>query len=239
MASRRPVRRDAEPCYRATVLPRGSVNPKLLRPPSVLLWRAGMRPPRPSVALALVAATLGCGTVESVSRPPSPAELARIDEASKATGGLTVLYVQPVYACASEPCFYHRAPRRPSIDFARLASMDARSITVESEIGRPTTIPLSEVRGVAVTGGRGRSAAIGAGILGVTVFVVTAVLLAVEAASLARASDGGDFGTDASRTAAAFVLGLGGAVVGAGFGYAIGSSKGSSIFFSFDPQPKP
>jgi len=58
-----------------------------------------MRPPCPSVAVAFVAATLGCGTVESVSRPPSPAEHARIGEASKATGGLTVDYVQPVDAC--------------------------------------------------------------------------------------------------------------------------------------------
>jgi hypothetical protein len=195
-----------------------------------------MRPPRPSVALALVAATLGCGTVESVSRPPSPAEVARIDEASKATGGLTVHYVQPVNACASWSCA--DVYRRP-IDFARLASVDARSITVESGLGRPTTIPLFQVKGVAVNGGGGRSAAIGAGILGGTVFVVTAVWLAIISARIARASDGGNVCSGLSCTAAAFVLGLGGAVVGAGFGYAIGSSKGSSIFFSFDPQPKP
>jgi hypothetical protein len=194
-----------------------------------------MRAPRPSVALALVAATLGCGTVESVSRPPSPAELARIDEASKATGGLTVHYIQPVNACASGLCADNRRP----IDFARLASVDARSITVESEIGRPTTMPLSEVRGVAVTGGRSRSAAIGAGILGGTVFVVTTVLVAIKETQIARASDGGDFCGGISCAVPGVVLGLVGAAVGAGVGYAIGSSKGSSIFFSFDPQPKP
>jgi hypothetical protein len=198
-----------------------------------------MRPPRPSVALALVAATLGCGTVESVSRPPSPAELARIDEASKATGGLTIHYVQPVNAWTGKRCADGVPPgayRRP-IDFARLASVDARTITVESEIGRPTTIPLSEVKGVAVNGGRGWPAAIGAGILGGTVFVVTTVLVESFEAKIARASDGGNFcgGASPSCLLPGVYLGLVGAVVGAGFGYAIGSS----IFFSFDPQPKP
>jgi hypothetical protein len=182
-----------------------------------------MRPPRPSVALALVAATFGCGTVESVSRPPSSAELARIDQASKASGGLTVEYVQTVEPCASGPC--PDADRRP-IAFARLASVDARSITVESEIGRPTTIPLSEVKGVAVSDGRGRSTAIGAGILGGAVFVVTTLSLQSRCPVSCAAPVGAFFG-------------LGGAVVGAVVGYAIGPRKGSSIFFSFDPQPKP
>jgi hypothetical protein len=185
-----------------------------------------MRPPRPIVALALVAATLGCGTVERVSRPPSPAELARISEASKATGGLTVRYVQPVQpvnACVDLPCANDRRP----MDFARLASVDARSITLESEIGRPTTIPLSEVKGVAVNAGEGWAALIGAGIVGGTVFAVTALSLENRCPVTSCAVPVGIF------------FGLGGAVVGAVVGYAIGRSKGSSKYFSFDPQPKP
>ncbi|HEY2730052.1 MAG TPA: hypothetical protein VGK52_08920 [Polyangia bacterium] len=195
-----------------------------------------MRPPLPSVALAFVAATLGCGTVESVSRPPSPAELARIGEASKAAGGLTVRYVQPVGACAWKRCAdgVPGAYLHP-IDFARLASVDGGTITVESELGRATTIPLSEVKGVAVNGARGRSAAIGAGILGGTAFVVTTVLVAIEEAKIERASDGGDFCGGIACAVPGVALGLVGALVGAGFGYAIGSNK----YFSFDPQPKP
>jgi hypothetical protein len=196
-----------------------------------------MRPPHPSVALVLAAATFGCGTVESVSRPPSPAELARINEASKATGGLTVRYVQPLDPCASAtgPCADDRRP----IDFARLASVDARSITVESESGRTTTIPLSDVEGVSVTGRQARSAAIGAAILGGTVFVVTTVLVAITEAKIARASDGGDLCGGIACAVPGLVLGLVGAGVGAGFGYAIGSNKRSSTFFSFDSEPKP
>ena len=106
-------------------------------------------------------------------------------------------------------------------------SVDARSITVESEIGRPATIPLSEVKGVAVNGGEGWAAASGAGILGGTVFVVTTCRWrAVAPSPLATAPVG-------------IVLGLGGAVVGAVVGYAIERTRGSSKYFSFDPQPKP
>jgi hypothetical protein len=195
-----------------------------------------MRLPHPTVALALVAATLGCGTVESVSRPPSSTELVHINETSEAAGGLTVRNVQVVGACTGKPCAggVSGADGRP-VDFARLAAVDARTITVESEIGRPTTIPLSEVKGVSVNGGRGRAAISGAGIVGVTVFVVTTVLVEIIEAKIARASDGGDLCSGISCAVPGVVFGLFGAVVGAGFGYAIGPTK----VFSFDPQPKP
>jgi len=117
--------------------------------------------------------------------------------------------------------------------------VDARSITVETESGRTTTIPLSDVEGVAVTGGRARSAAIGAGVVGGTVFVLTTVLAAITEAKIAHASDGGDLCGGISCAVPGLVLGVVGAGGGAGFGYAIGSNERSSTFFSFDSQPKP
>jgi hypothetical protein len=196
--------------------------------------RTVMRLARRSLALAMVATTLGCATYEHVARPPSPDELARIDEAAGARGPVTVLYIQPIGACIGGGCS-KGAPsaRRPPVTFARLASADARTLTFESASGVRTAIPLSEVEGVAVTSGRGRAAAIGAGVLGGTVLVVTTVWLTIVTERIIRGDDGGDFCSVSSCAGPVLLIGLAGAAVGAAIGAAIGSTK----VFQLDPPP--
>jgi hypothetical protein len=182
----------------------------------------------------MVATTLGCATYEHVARPPSPDEVARIDEVAGERGPVSVRYIQPLGACAGAGCV-KGAPssRRRPVDFSRLASADARALTFESASGVPTSIPLSEVEGVAVTSGRGRAAAIGAGVLGGTVLVVTTVWLTILTERIIRASDGGNFCSVASCAGPVLLIGLGGAAVGALIGAAIGSTR----VFQLDPPP--
>jgi hypothetical protein len=183
---------------------------------------------------ALLAA--GCATYEHVARPPSPDEVARIDEAAGARGPVTVRYVQPIGACTAGGCA-DGAPnraRRPAV-FARLASADARALTLEDASGVPTTIPLSDVEGLSVTGGRARAAAIGAGLLGGAVLVVTTVAVAILTAQIIRASDGVDYCNVGSCAGPVLLIGLGGAAVGAGLGAAIGGTR----VFQLDPSATP
>jgi hypothetical protein len=170
--------------------------------------------------LALFATTLGC-SFERVSRPPTPAEIARID-ASASGRKVNVRYVEPLVGAPSA--------RRLPVNFTRVVSADASTLTLEGPNGAPTAVPLSEVRAVSVNVRRGRAAAIGAGIVGGAVVGVATVVLAVQAASIIRASDGGDYCSVTSCAPAVLVLGLGGAAVGVLLGAAIGSNE----IFSFN-----
>jgi hypothetical protein len=190
-----------------------------------------MRPSLFPVAIAVAAATLGCAT-EYVDRPPTPRELSSIRDASDQGGPITIRYVQPVGACTGDGCVEgaSAAPHGPAT-FAHFLSVDDGALAAKTTSGVTTTIPLSEVEGITLTGRRGRSAAIGAAVVGGTAMAVTTVWLVIVTRAIIHASDGGNYCNVASCAPFVLGVGLGGAAVGALFGAVIGTRT----TFELDP----
>jgi hypothetical protein len=145
-----------------------------------------------TMAMLGALASSACATVEHVGRPPSAAEIARMNEAVEegralailgadlpeiprpppcAAGGCAQPQVQPLASCAGGSC--GPPPSRPVRDVPRtIAGTDGWNMTFDTKLGGALTMPLSSIAGVKISGAdRARGAAlgvtIGAGVDGV------------------------------------------------------------------------
>jgi hypothetical protein len=141
------------------------------------------------VPFALAGALSGCSTAERVGRPPSAAEIVRINEAAREGRALVVEYTPAATSpgrpalpsapcaagsCASPPvqplCAGSSCPpvaTSSDDDPASIDSADERELSLNLRNGARTTLPLEWVSGVKVTAhSRAPGAAIGAAIGG-------------------------------------------------------------------------
>jgi hypothetical protein len=167
----------------------------------------------PLIAVVLLALASGCSTTERVGRPPSPAEIASINDAARAGRALVVEYAEPL------------APQRLAEDPVTVASADAHDVTFITKDASPATLPLSSVAGVEVTAdGRVRGAVIG-GSIGAAL-ELGALALFVKA--LQGTNDPGapqSSGCNAKCGELIAIIGLEGALVGGLIGALIGTPR--------------
>jgi hypothetical protein len=188
-----------------------------------------------ATCLALLAS--GCVAHESVGRPPSPGEVARINEAAAGRGrGLRVEYVDPLSPCGGGSCGAaeaRTAARGELVIHPRsIAFCDDRQITFNTASGATQTIPTAAIKGVtARSSERERSAVIGAATgLGLGVVAALAGYVAANALSDPNAPKSSCDGCAAEvLIGLPVILGL----VGLGVGYAIGAPR----VFTFGDSP--
>jgi hypothetical protein len=206
---------------------------------------------RPFHLLALLTTiTLSaCATAESVGRPPSAAEIARINDAVQEGRALAVLgprvelpppcpeggcpqpVVQPIGRCAGGSC--GEPSPRPGRDAPRtIASADGWTITFNTKLGGALRLPLASVAGVKVSGAdRTRGALLGLAIgAGADAIIGGSILL------LSRTGDTNSNSApscDAGCVEVAFIAMIPALVAGAFVGSAIGVPR----YFLFDGAP--
>jgi hypothetical protein len=165
------------------------------------------------IAVVVLALAGGCSTTERVGRPPSPAEIARINDAARAGRALVVEYAAPL------------PPQRLADDPVTVASADTHDVTFITKDASPATLPLSSVAGVEVTAdGRVRGAVIG-GSIGAAL-ELGALALFVNA--LQGTNDPGapqSSGCNAKCGEFIAIIGIEGALVGSLIGALIGTPR--------------
>jgi hypothetical protein len=183
---------------------------------------------------SVVAASLslfagGCVSVEHVGRPPSAAEIARINyEATTSTSfavryapGVTPLLPGPQEACAGGAC----GPQTTA-DPSGVVGADAKNITFYLRNSQQATVPLASVEGVRVGRDRAHGALIGAIVFASVELGVVAVVAALLSGP--PSDPGGpqpSSGCDAKCGEAIVVLGVGSALMGGLIGAAIGAPR--------------
>jgi hypothetical protein len=167
----------------------------------------------PLIAVVLLAFASGCSTTERVGRPPSPAEIARINDAARAGRALVVEYAEPLQ------------PQRLSDDPITVAAADAHDVTFIMKDASPTTLPLSSVAGVEVTAdSRVRGAVIGGSLGAATELGALALLIA----ALQGTNDPGappSKGCEAKCVELFAIVAVEGALVGGLIGALIGTPR--------------
>jgi hypothetical protein len=195
---------------------------------------------------ALACVLLGCFTSERVGRPPSAAEIARINGAVDEGRALVVEYskkadlphprkpaagtcvagwcpsppVEPL--CSTAAC----AQLPPGFDHpARVQSADAFKLDLSLKNGARASLPLDWVDGLRVTGyGRARGAIIGASIgTGITASTLLVLVLALQGPKGNPIVPGQPHGCDAKCGGLFGLLTIQGALLGAIIGTAVGT----------------
>ncbi|HVU49972.1 MAG TPA: hypothetical protein VHL80_04755 [Polyangia bacterium] len=208
------------------------------------------------VPCALACALSGCFTSELVGRPPSAAELARINDAAEDGRALVVEYskkadlprpkkpapgtcvagwcpsppVEPL--CSTSAC----AQLPPGFEHpARVRSADAFKLELSLKNGAPASLPLDWVDGLEVTGyGHARGTIIGASIgTGVTASTLLVLVLALEGPNGDPIVPGQPHGCDAKCGGLFALLTLQGALLGG----IIGAAVGTPHEFKLAPPP--
>jgi hypothetical protein len=202
---------------------------------------------RSVIILSVAVASSACTVVERVGRPPSVAEVVRINEAitrghsvrvestdastypalrPRCAGGGCGTPVQPLPPCAGGACGPEpaRGPR-PVRDVPRTISfVDDQKITFDTKLGGQVSLPFDQVKSIKVSSAdRSLGALIGFGIGAAADVGFAAVLLAVSGAAVDN-DGGGSTGSrcTSSCEAAIGVLMLPALIAGTAVGYAIG-----------------
>jgi hypothetical protein len=196
--------------------------------------------------LVLLTCALGCVTRERIASPPTPAELARVDDAVAHGRSLVVDYspranppgrpppkppacdigpcptpVEPV--CASPAC----AELTPAVTRpAQVIAADPYTLTFGLRDGGRARLPLDRVDGLKVTGyGRGRGALIGASIgAGVTASTLLVLVLALDGPKGSSLVPGQPYGCDSKCRGLFGLITIEGAILGGIVGAVIGTS---------------
>jgi hypothetical protein len=121
----------------------------------------------------------GCVAHETVGRPPSHADVERINMYAQEHGDLRLEYVTPLPSCAAGACGREGSPGGLPDEIAMIADADARETAVWSRDGRMWKVPTSAIA-AATARSRSRGAAVGA-LIGVAVGVgLTAAFIALS-----------------------------------------------------------
>jgi hypothetical protein len=182
------------------------------------------------VALAVVS---GCATYDRVARPPSPSDIAGVNEIAARGGTFSLRYVEPLpLRAANAPAAPYDLPSPTG-----LVSADDERLVVSTAKGPPVAVPLARVKAIAVSGQRRDRGAILGGFIGAG----TGMVLDFGLYELARSmngslSDGGGNDTCGdNRCVLPFtVVALSTAAIGAAFGALIGSN---TVFELAPPRP--
>jgi hypothetical protein len=166
--------------------------------------------------VALVALTSGC-VYEHVGRPPSAAQVARINAWAEDSGALTVDYaVQPIGGA-------NQAPPLPVIDPISIASCDDRQVTFNTAAGGTSALPTPLIKAIRVPRGARQHAAVVGAEIGVVTGVAYSLLIgAMIAAFSSNNTCDHDCGTVAV-TMLALPVGFG--LAGGGIGYLVGGER--------------
>jgi hypothetical protein len=184
---------------------------------------------QPLICAAIAIAVSGCLTTERVGRPPSPADIARINDAAS-HGSLSVLstpYAAPELPasprCAGGGCDQPSWARGRPAPVA-IATADARPLTHVLADGGRADVPMQAVAAVDVSGTRrAELAGVGAGVGAATMFGLAGM------AYLVGHMEPSAGGCDATCASAFAIATVGGAAVGA----LIGAIGGNTHRFSF------
>lgn len=140
-----------------------------------------------SVAVLLLVAS-GCVAHQSVGRPPSRAEIERINSYGQAHGDLRIEYVSPAPVCAAGLCgLEHLGGGQPE-EIAGIVSSTVRDTVVLTEDGRNWTLR-TETIAAAHARNRARGAVVGALVGAALGMALTAGIYAVAESGSFRESD--------------------------------------------------
>jgi hypothetical protein len=212
------------------------------------------------VSPALACALVGCLTSERVGRPPSAAEIARINGAVEQGRSLVVEYskkadlphprkapagecvagwcpsppVEPL--CSTAAC----AQLPPGFDQpARVQSADAFNLNLSLKTGARASLPLDWIDGLKVTGyGRARGAIIGASIgTGITASTLLVLVLILQGPNGNPVVPGQPHGCDAKCGGLFGLITIEGALLGGIIGAVVGTPH--EFLLGETPAPPP
>jgi hypothetical protein len=181
---------------------------RLLTPSSMKLRRGGI------LALVGVTSSFDCSTVEAVHRPPTPVEIAHINDVARESGSLAV-DVLPRSGPPSALMIHH------------VSRGDGRKLELVPEKGAAISMPLDEVTGFTVHRGA-RGAAIGAGIgASVALFEILGIVAAGALLGGASSDPGAPQSSGCDSKCAQFIVGTSAVLTGVGalVGAVIGSPR--------------
>jgi hypothetical protein len=178
------------------------------------------------VAVVLACAAGACSTTQHVGRPPSPVEIAQIEEAAKQGRALVVEYAPIVPLCAGGTC----SPVAAHLTYGPI-NLVLQTISLDLKSGDRETLPLDLVSGLKVTGyGRMRGALIGASVFaGVEAVTLGGLVLVLKGSN-------SQLGVPGRSQCDAKCAGLWGIVTfqGALLGGLVGAVVGAPLHFRFD-----